>query len=150
MNRMAGIGNYVIAILSGVFIVALIITAMSAKKQSDAASYEKMARKAQIEGEMYARRSPELIQEQLESSYLRLIQAAHPNWNYIIAKTSKRKGGKWLLAKHAFFNRYEFHAGPLAAAVSKWIDVNKADLDKIGIKRVGVSSGDDWVTLQVR
>ena len=79
--------------------------------------------------------TPRVSREVLLSSYLDVVEKCYSSFNGI-----KYLAGNDLIAVHPFFSQYSFAMGDPARQIAAWVQVNRPDLDRLGIKKVGLSS----------
>ncbi len=79
--------------------------------------------------------SPRISRDDLLNGFLDVVARCYPTYNAI-----QYRAGNDLVAVHPFFTQYAFASGAPAREIFAWILANRSDLDRLGVKRVGLSS----------
>ena len=77
----------------------------------------------------------QVSRDALLDNFLDTVGRCYPSLNGI-----QHFAGSDFVAVHPFFSQYTFAMGTPAREIAAWVNAHRADLDRFGVKKVGVSS----------
>lgn len=76
--------------------------------------------------------------ERIRLEYLDAVAKVYPSYNGLRTGLSPTSKGFELFAVHDFFSHYSFSSGVEARLIYIWVSARRAELESVGITRVGV------------